>query len=381
MSRKGKSLVTLRGTTYYENFTVNGHRFRASLDTDDRETAEIIAAKTRSDALLGKLVDKKPEITLDAALGRYWLEHAHELPSANDIKFRANNLRNGIGKDLFLSAITPAILTDYTVRRRNGKIPSNDSQRGVKVTDGTVNLELHLLRTVIRRARDRWDCETPKIIWRDILLVETGERQHILSRSTPEWPQEQEEERLFNALPADFHAFVRFGLITGARFGNILMLTWGQVRWTEGHIVLRIKSKKPGGALHYIPITKAIKQILLAELGRHPTRVFTHIYRRDYYDRETKTLRRKGERYPFTRGVFKYHWRLAVKAAGLWYFKKSPDNFRIHDLRHTSATRALAKCRNLKTVQKMLGHKKIDTTGRYAATLSEDVSGAMEWAD
>jgi integrase len=69
---------------------------------------------------------------------------------------------------------------------------------------------------------------------------------------------------------------------------------------------------------------------------------------------------------------------MAVKEAGLWYFKKSPDNFRFHDLRHTAATRALAKCRNLKTVQKMLGHKKITTTGRYAQTLSEEVSAAME---
>ncbi len=57
-------------STYYENFTVKGHRFRRSLETDDKETAEILAAKIRSDALLGKLTGKKPELTLTQALAR-----------------------------------------------------------------------------------------------------------------------------------------------------------------------------------------------------------------------------------------------------------------------------------------------------------------------
>jgi site-specific recombinase XerD len=51
---------------------------------------------------------------------------------------------------------------------------------------------------------------------------------------------------------------------------------------------------------------------------------------------------------------------------------------RLHDLRHTAATRGLKKGGNLKTVQKMLGHKSILTTERYAKTQLEDVAGAMD---
>jgi len=59
--RRGGSLVKLRGKTYYENFTVNGVRHRGSLHTDSLETAEIIATKRKSDALLAHLIGKQPE--------------------------------------------------------------------------------------------------------------------------------------------------------------------------------------------------------------------------------------------------------------------------------------------------------------------------------
>src|SRR5262249_50835047 len=83
------------------------------------------------------------------------------------------------------------------------------------------------------------------------------------------------------------------------------------------------------------------------------------------------------ERYPVTESVLWVAWDHARKEAGLWYGKNSPDNLRVHDLRHTAATRALGKCGNLKTVQTMLGHENIRTTARYAKTYIEDVRAAM----
>jgi integrase len=53
-------------------------------------------------------------------------------------------------------------------------------------------------------------------------------------------------------------------------------------------------------------------------------------------------------------------------------------DFRFHDLRHTAATRTLRVYRDLRTVQKMLGHKSIATTLRYTRSAIEDVRAAME---
>lgn len=93
---------------------------------------------------------------------------------------------------------------------------------------------------------------------------------------------------------------VRFARVTGARLGNVIDLTWRQVDWDAGTIVFRVKSRKPGGELHYLPITPAVAVILSRERGRHQARVFTYVCARNRYDPRTKVLQRKGERYPFT---------------------------------------------------------------------------------
>jgi integrase len=93
---------------------------------------------------------------------------------------------------------------------------------------------------------------------------------------------------------------VRFALVTGARLGNVIDLTWRQVDWDAGTIAFRVKSRKPGGKLHYLLITPAVAAILSRERGRHQARVFTYVRARNRYDPRTKVRQRKGERYPFT---------------------------------------------------------------------------------
>lgn len=351
--RRKRSLVTRRpgSPNWYENFTVNGHRFRGSLETDDREQAEILAAKKRSDALLGKLTGKKPELTLTQALGRYLIEHGQHLATADDIARMGKQLLADLGKHRVLSEITPADLATYAARRR------------AMVSNRSVNAEIEHLRAVIRRATALWGVETPALNWQSVLLEEAGEREHVLS--------EEEEDRLFAALRPDFHAMVRFALVTGVRLGNVVSLTWAQVDWDARTIVFRVKSKRPGGDLHYIPITPAVAAILSTERGRDRERVFTYISDRNRHDRHAGIMQEKGKRYPFTYAGWRKAWRAALTQAGI-------RDFRFHDLRHTAATRALHAHRNLKTVQRMLGHKNIATTLRYTRSDVEDVRAAME---
>jgi len=191
-------MVTQRegSPNYYEDFTVKGHRFRRSLETDDRDTAEILAAKIRSDALLGNLTGKKPEHALTQALARYWLEHGQHLRSASDIARLSRVLQDGLGKNVLLSEIAASDLTTYAARRR------------ARLANRSVNIELEHLRAVIGRARSLWRVNTPELDWQAILLEEAGEREHVLS--------EEEERRLFKALRPDFHPMARFALVTGA---------------------------------------------------------------------------------------------------------------------------------------------------------------------
>lgn len=386
MAGNDDSLVTLRGKTYFENFTVEGIRYRGSLKTQSKELAKIIAGKRKSDLQLAKLLGKKPErieMTLDAAFGKYWLDYAHKLPSAPTIAVHFIVLRNGLGGNTLLSEVNADMLDEYATKRGAGEITHReDSKRkGVPVANSTVNNELHRLQAVMNRARKKWRVRVAEIEWKDVLLEDEGERQHILTRRAddvdghPLSNQPDEETRLFDALRDDMRALTRFMLIGGLRLANVVDFTWDQVQWAEGRIEFRLKSKKKLGKLHYLPITPSIREILMGERGRHPTQVFTFVCRKTDPKREQV----KGQRYPMTRANFQSEWQRARKEAGLWYGKKDSRNLRVHDLRHTAATRALVKAGgNIKTVQKFLGHSKVATTVRYLKADVSDVAAAMD---
>lgn len=353
--RRRRQLTTTRpgSPNRYENFTVRGHRFRRSLGTDDEETAEILAAKIRADALLGAATGKRPEYTLSQALGRYLSEHGQFLATADDIARIGKTLLAGIGKATLLSEIAPDTLATFIARRR------------ARVSNRSVNIEIEHLRAVLNRAGVLWGVAVPvpALPWKALLLDESGEREHVLS--------EAEEERLFAALRPDFHGIVRFALLTGLRLANVIELSWRQVDWNARAIVFRVKSRRPDGDLHYVPITAGVAAILSLERGRHKDRVFTYVCERNRFDPRGGTHQRKGRRYPFTHDGWRNAWKSALDAAQI-------SDFRFHDLRHTAATRALAAHRDLAAVRRMLGHKAIATTLRYTRTNLDDVRAAME---
>ena len=202
--------------------------------------------------------------------------------------------------------------------------------------------------------------QVPDIDWQKVLLEEAGQREHVLS--------DNEEERFWQELRADFHPMVRFALVTGARLSNVTGLTWRQVDWDAGRIVFRVKSKKPGGDTDYPPITVTVAAIHRATRN-HPVLVFTYVCARNR--RCGAVAQHKGQRYPFTKNGWRKEWKAALLRAGI-------EDFRFHDLRYTAATRALQANRNLKTVQRMLGQTDIATTLRYTRSDVDDVRAAME---
>lgn len=336
---------------YHYDFTIAGHRFRGSTETEKRAIAETIEAKLRSDILLGKISGRKPEMTLDAAFGRYLVEHAGRLSTADTIEWHSEAILGALGKTTGLHEDIDSALASAVAKWRGS------------LADSSVNRRLTVLRAVMRMAQGRWSADVRLPNWKAHFLLESAEREHVLSVA--------EERALFAKLRPDLHGLVRFALVSGMRLGNVIRLTWRQVDWDAKIIRFRVKSKKPGGEVHFVPLTPALTAILSAERGRHESRVFTYVCARNRYDPKRKVQQREGERYPFTKDGWRREWQSALKAAGI-------EDFRFHDLRHTAGTRALHAHKNLKTVQKMLGHKDIKTTLRYTRSDVADVRAAME---
>jgi hypothetical protein len=61
---------------FWYDFTVQGHRFRGSCETDDRELAKGIEAAHRAELLKQAVTGRRPDMSLDAAFAQYWLQIA-----------------------------------------------------------------------------------------------------------------------------------------------------------------------------------------------------------------------------------------------------------------------------------------------------------------
>lgn len=66
-------------------------------------------------------------------------------------------------------------------------------------------------------------------------------------------------------------------------------------------------------------------------------------------------------------------WKKAKDACGM----SDDSSLVLHSLRHTSATRLLRKCKNIKVVKEFLGHANLKTTERYAKLHDDDLMAAV----
>lgn len=88
-----------------------------------------------------------------------------------------------------------------------------------------------------------------------------------------------------------------------------------------------------------------------------------------------RALELLNEHLPFTKhkNAYSKAWDAAREALGF----KDDKEFVPHVLRHTRATEALSKTRNLAVVQRLLGHATVKTTQRYAKVLDDDLMNAV----
>ena len=336
--------------TLYCNFSVRGVRFRGSLETDDEEIAEQLAAEIRAEALHGAS-GKKAEIPLTKALARYWIEQGQYAATADDIARYGRTLIAGLGAATPLSGIDTNALTAFVASRRVRRARDPDTGAMVLVdrANASINREVEHLRTVMRRAHD-WGFAIGEPKWARILLDEPEHVQTVLSA--------EQEDRFFAELRTDFPPLVEFALTSGLRLENCIRLVWRQIDWDAKTITFRVKSRRPGRKLLVLPLTQTLAAILSTEQARNRGAapddvVFTYICARNRHDPHHGIQQVKGLRYPFTASGWRREWARARRAIGL-------PELRFHDLRHTAGTRAYQASRDLPAVQRMLGHADID---------------------
>ena len=143
-------------------------------------------------------------------------------------------------------------------------------------------------------------------------------------------------------------AAIRLLLLTGCRRSEVLRLRWEHVDLGAGE--LHLPDSKTGA--RRVPLSPAAAAVL-AELPRTPGNPWVIPGR--IAGAPLKNLQ--------------YPWEILRARAGL-------GNVRIHDLRHSFASRALALGESLPMIGELLGHRRVRTTARYAHLSMESVKGS-----
>lgn len=278
-------------------------------------------------ALTSPMEDLGP--TLDEVARQMWADEAAVMDRSG--RQRLEYAIDFYGRDTAIRALDTSALDRLVrdLRKRPGV------REGKRLSPGTINRYLSAVSGLLTYAKRRKVIPgVPDVPWQE----DDGKRLH--------WATEEQEAALVAYMvaqgwTADALA-TRVLAQTGMRWSEFAGLTPDRVEPETGWI--RLWETK-NGTVRSVPIDGALAAELKALVAENGL---------PNYSTYGKRLKR------------------AAKSAGL------NEGFSIHALRHTTATRLIAKQVPLPIAQKYLGHKAIQTTMKYVHVADEDLKMAAE---
>ena len=289
--------------------------------------AEIEAEIERGKA--GFLSEKPP--SLREQIRRWTATHAKTLAPSTQLRCRqyaAVALR-------ILDGEKPASADD--VRRFQ-------AQRVGEVRPKTVNNETAWLMQVLRDADGR-------LPFRPIKKLK------LRGGRLPRWLTKEEVQRMLAAAPVHARPYLEGYLLTGARRGELVALTWSS--WDRAHETLRLPNQKTAGRVRgdthrVVPVHPRLREIL-------------------------ETRHKAGLPSPFPAPQDDHRMRTwVVRAAQKAGIAPPPT---LHSLRHTFAAHLVQAGTDLRTVGALLGHTNPATTMIYAHLAPSTLARAVKLLD
>lgn len=324
---------------WWMSFCANKRRYQRSTGAADRRLAENILAKVKTQIVEGKWfeIDEARQHTFDEMMEVYFTKINGKDSTLNRKKGAFPHLK-GFFSMLTLDKITSDLVDDYKQKRLSEGAAQSTILNEVRLLSHAFNI----------------------VKWRRDNPVSEARRIKLKARKIERWLGFDEEPPLLKAVEGKLFGQLKdiiiLDLNTGLSQEEILNLQWRQVDFFRKTLIT-VRSKTLDSRT--IPLNNNAIEVL---------------------KRRTKVKAVSGYVFYNTAGnkidagKLKREFIKSVKKSGI-------QNFRFHDLRHTFATRLVQKGVDLYKVSKLLGHKDIATTQRYAHHCPESLRDGVNILD
>jgi len=334
-------LMYKRGGIWWTCISHNGRKIQKSLGTSNKKLAQAVEAKIRTELVEGvyfeKLVGRKK--MFKDMMDKFMVEHAPKVSRNMQISYASSLTHlNPFFCEFNLLSISPKMVSRYKVLRNSeGAAPAS------------INRELSMLSVAFNVAIKEWEWlkENP------VSMVSKEKENNARDR----WLTEEEERCLVGNSPEWLREIIIFSLNTGLRQGELISLEWLRVDIAKKTILI---DKTKNGEKRTIPLNKNALKVI-NEMSRVRNIKNGYVFRN----------RDGGKVNSVSLGVA---FRSSLEKAKI-------TNFRFHDLRHCFATHMVQKGIDLYKISKLLGHKDLKMTQRYAHHYPESLRSGVDVLD
>ena len=330
---------------YHYDFTVRGRRYSGSTGQTSERAAKQVEAAKRREAELEAPPSDAALTPISAVFVAYWTGGGEAAKSAKTNATIFDRILKHFGDDKPYCAIGTREVDGF-IRQLTKMAPD--------MTDATRNRHLEMFRAMHNHAAKVQELPVKTINWGSLRGAPSAER--VVN------PTDDELHRLFTALDGkrDARDIVEFLIATGLRKEQALQLAWARVYLSQSKMEVHRQKRRGGNQWQPIRLNQWAVDILTRQraklAGRNETVASLTV---------------------FDRTNFRKTWEAAVEASGI-VGPKGVGDFRLHDLRHTFATRALEGGTPLEVVSKLLGHSSVQVTQRYAHITSKLLQAGVD---
>lgn len=329
---------------YYIQFNYRGKTYVKSSKTTNKKVAERMERDWKIEIHAQEELGERQRITLKDALEKY--VESKKNTSSYDYAWRNASVLN----QKFPTGMYIDELRDWHLTR----FKSTREQEGCAAQ--TIKHNFQSIRSAWTWAKDNGylvkELEYPKmkLAKHRLRYLSLEEEKRLLAALDPKVdlpfrPKYEDRPDKENQHRQDNYDLVILLLDTGARYSEIANIAWDRIDLEEKVIHLW-RPKVRNESIIYMTgrVHEVLKRRSESAVGEY---VFTNV--------------KGGARGYTSKGIFR-----AFERAGL-------QDFRIHDLRHTCASRLIQNGMSLYEVAQMLGHVDVQTTQRYAHLENRDI--------